>query len=191
MLDPQARQLIASLAERGVRPTALQPFWDVAGFALGAATALIGPEAAMACTAAIEEEIDRHYTHQLDELAEAGVDVILLEEGPPFGAKDFRSEAGESMQRTMLCGHALMQRNDGRLIALVQRLRKNEVPLRRLLLRHHLQLGNITRGQDQRRSRLRQHGRKTTAIESGTTREENRFALKRKEIVRHGAYLDW
>lgn len=58
----------ALLARRGVRPTALQPVWQVAGFALGAATALIGPEAAMACTAAVEEEIDRHYTRQLDEL---------------------------------------------------------------------------------------------------------------------------
>ena len=38
----------ALMAARGVRPTALQPFWSVAGFALGAATALMGPEAAMA-----------------------------------------------------------------------------------------------------------------------------------------------
>ena len=37
----------ALMARRGVRPTALQPFWDRAGFALGAVTALIGPEAAM------------------------------------------------------------------------------------------------------------------------------------------------
>lgn len=58
----------ALLAARRVRPTALQPLWQVAGFALGAASAMIGPEAAMACTAAIEEEIDRHYTAQLDEL---------------------------------------------------------------------------------------------------------------------------
>jgi 3-demethoxyubiquinol 3-hydroxylase len=58
----------AMMAERGVRPTLLQPVWHTAGFALGAATALIGPEAAMACTAAIEEEIDRHYTSQLEEL---------------------------------------------------------------------------------------------------------------------------
>jgi ubiquinone biosynthesis monooxygenase Coq7 len=58
----------ALMARRGVRPTALQPVWHVAGFALGAATALIGPEAAMACTAAIEEEIDRHYSAQLEEL---------------------------------------------------------------------------------------------------------------------------
>lgn len=62
------RRFDALIAERGVRPTALQPVWSVAGFALGAATALIGPEAAMACTAAIEEEIDRHYSQQLDQL---------------------------------------------------------------------------------------------------------------------------
>ncbi|MGZ8350678.1 MAG: demethoxyubiquinone hydroxylase family protein, partial [Allosphingosinicella sp.] len=42
--------------------------WRVAGHALGAATALIGPEAAMACTAAIEDEIDAHYASQLDAL---------------------------------------------------------------------------------------------------------------------------
>jgi ubiquinone biosynthesis monooxygenase Coq7 len=59
------------VAQRKVRPTALQPFWSVAGYALGAATALIGPEAAMACTAAVEEEIDRHYTRQLDQLEAA------------------------------------------------------------------------------------------------------------------------
>ncbi len=62
------RKFNALLAERGVRPTVLQPLWSIAGYALGAATALIGPEAAMACTAAIEEEIDRHYTSQLEEL---------------------------------------------------------------------------------------------------------------------------
>lgn len=60
----------ALMARRGVRPTALQPFWSIAGYTLGAATALIGPEAAMACTAAVEEEIDRHYSQQLDELGE-------------------------------------------------------------------------------------------------------------------------
>jgi 3-demethoxyubiquinol 3-hydroxylase len=58
------------VAERGVRPTLLQPLWHVAGFALGAATAAIGPEAAMACTVAIETEIDRHYGEQLDVLGD-------------------------------------------------------------------------------------------------------------------------
>ena len=58
------------VAERGVRPTALQPLWNVAGFALGAATALMSPEAALACTDAVETEIDRHYGGQLDELGD-------------------------------------------------------------------------------------------------------------------------
>jgi ubiquinone biosynthesis monooxygenase Coq7 len=67
----------ALVARRGTRPTALQPFWAVAGYALGAATALMGPEAAMACTAAIEEEIERHYTRQLGELDNDGDDPEL------------------------------------------------------------------------------------------------------------------
>ncbi len=60
----------ALIAERRVRPTVLQPFWNVAGYALGMATALMGPEAAMACTAAVETEIDKHYADQLDELGD-------------------------------------------------------------------------------------------------------------------------
>jgi ubiquinone biosynthesis monooxygenase Coq7 len=73
----------ALMARRGVRPTALQSFWDRAGFALGAVTALIGPEAAMACTAAIETEIDLHYSRQLEDLSASGEDpelATLIEE---------------------------------------------------------------------------------------------------------------
>ncbi len=58
------------MADRRVRPTALQPFWSAAGFALGAATALISERAAMACTDAVETEIDRHYSEQLAELGD-------------------------------------------------------------------------------------------------------------------------
>ena len=56
------------VVDRGVRPTLLQPFWNVAGHALGAATALLGPSAAMACTAAVETEIDKHYEDQVRSL---------------------------------------------------------------------------------------------------------------------------
>ena len=52
--------------ERRVRPTALEPLWRVAGFALGAATALMGEKAAFACTAAVEEAIDEHYAAQIE-----------------------------------------------------------------------------------------------------------------------------
>lgn len=58
----------AAIGDRGVRPTALLPLWHAAGFALGAATALMGPRAAMACTVAVEEAIDEHYQGQLDRL---------------------------------------------------------------------------------------------------------------------------
>jgi ubiquinone biosynthesis monooxygenase Coq7 len=56
--------------ERRVRPTALEPVWRVAGFALGAATALMGEKAAFACTAAVEEAIDEHYAGQIEALGE-------------------------------------------------------------------------------------------------------------------------
>ena len=52
------------IGERRVRPTALMPIWHAAGFALGAATALMGEKAAMACTNAIEEVIEEHYAKQ-------------------------------------------------------------------------------------------------------------------------------
>ena len=58
------------MAERRVRPTALQPLWNVAGFALGAATALMSEKAALACTDAVETEIDVHYGSQLDAIGE-------------------------------------------------------------------------------------------------------------------------
>lgn len=56
------------LAERRVRPTLLSPLWSVAGFGLGAATALLGEKAAMACTAAVEEVIEEHYARQAETL---------------------------------------------------------------------------------------------------------------------------
>ena len=59
------------LTERRVRPTVMSPVWHAAGYVLGAATALMGPRAAMACTAAVETEIDRHYAEQAKQLGDA------------------------------------------------------------------------------------------------------------------------
>eukprot|EP00842_Homolaphlyctis_polyrhiza_P004036 jgi/Hompol1/4633/HPOL_003772-RA len=56
------------LAENRVRPSLLRPFWEAAGFALGAGTALMGKEAAMACTEAVETVIGNHYNDQIREL---------------------------------------------------------------------------------------------------------------------------
>jgi len=63
------------IVERRVRPTALEPVWRVAGFALGAATALLGEKAAMACTAAVEEVIDEHYAGQLEKLGDSDAEL--------------------------------------------------------------------------------------------------------------------
>jgi ubiquinone biosynthesis monooxygenase Coq7 len=57
------------MVKRRVRPTALMPLWHICGFALGAATALLGEKAAMACTVAVESVIDEHYARQEEELS--------------------------------------------------------------------------------------------------------------------------
>jgi ubiquinone biosynthesis monooxygenase Coq7 len=87
----------AMVARRGVRPTALQPIWNVAGFALGAVTAAIGPEAAMACTAAIETEIDLHYQHQLEALGEDDPELSAA-------VAEFRAEELEHRDTALAAG---------------------------------------------------------------------------------------
>ncbi|WP_420139746.1 demethoxyubiquinone hydroxylase family protein [Sphingomonas sp.] len=90
-------RLDALLVERRVRPTLLEPFWNVAGFALGAATALIGPEAAMACTAAVETEIDLHYGAQLAQLGD---------DDPELGGiiTEFQAEEVEHRETALAAG---------------------------------------------------------------------------------------
>ena len=63
------------VADRGVRPTALEPVWHMAGFALGAATALLGKDAAMACTVAVENVIADHYAEQAAQLGDDEKDL--------------------------------------------------------------------------------------------------------------------
>jgi 3-demethoxyubiquinol 3-hydroxylase len=73
MADQEKRHLAAFdrlIAERRVRPTLLSPLWHAAGFALGAASALLGERAAMACTVAVEEVIDEHYRRQREALGD-------------------------------------------------------------------------------------------------------------------------
>jgi 3-demethoxyubiquinol 3-hydroxylase len=100
MATQEARHLDrfnALMAERHIRPSALQPIWHVAGFALGAVTALVGPQAAMACTVAIETEIDAHYGEQLDALGE---------DDPELSAsiRDFQAEEVEHKATALAAG---------------------------------------------------------------------------------------
>lgn len=53
------------IAKHRIRPTAMRPLWNIAGYALGVGTALLGEKAAMACTEAVETEIGGHYNDQI------------------------------------------------------------------------------------------------------------------------------
>jgi len=88
MAEQERRHLDAFddlIADRRVRPTALQPLWHVAGYVLGATTALIGEKAAMACTVAVEEVIDEHYARQAEALGAEEPELKALIE-------DFRAD---------------------------------------------------------------------------------------------------
>src|SRR3954468_5293164 len=87
------------MPRRGAAPPGLQPLWNVAGFALGAATALLSEQAAMACTDAVETEIDRHYGHPLDQLGD---------DDPELAAdiKEFRAEELEHRDAARNAGAA-------------------------------------------------------------------------------------
>jgi ubiquinone biosynthesis monooxygenase Coq7 len=56
------------LVENDTRPTVLLPLWNVMGFGLGVASAIMGEKAAMACTIAVEEVIGEHYAKQAEVL---------------------------------------------------------------------------------------------------------------------------
>lgn len=56
------------MKKRQVRPTVFHPIWNIAAFGLGAATALLGEKAAMACTVAVESVIEKHYMSQIETL---------------------------------------------------------------------------------------------------------------------------
>lgn len=51
--------------EHRVRPSLLTPLWKLGAFVMGAGTASISSEAAMACTEAVETVIGGHYNQQL------------------------------------------------------------------------------------------------------------------------------
>ena len=94
--------------ERKVRPTALEPLWRVAGYMLGMGTALLGEKAAFACTAAVEEVIDAHYTAQIAELGDKDPELKSTVE-------DFRAE--EAQHRQLALDHGAEQAPGYRLLS--------------------------------------------------------------------------
>jgi 3-demethoxyubiquinol 3-hydroxylase len=91
MAEQESRHLAAFdelVGARRVRPTLLQPLWQATGYMLGAATALLGERAAMACTVAVEEVIEEHYRRQAERLGDA--DPALRDKILEFRADELR-----------------------------------------------------------------------------------------------------
>ncbi|XP_017850260.1 5-demethoxyubiquinone hydroxylase, mitochondrial isoform X1 [Drosophila busckii] len=65
------KQFETLIQQHRVRPTVMTPIWNVAGFVLGAGTALMGEKAAMACTVAVETVIVEHYNDQLRQIMDS------------------------------------------------------------------------------------------------------------------------
>ncbi|XP_030380875.1 5-demethoxyubiquinone hydroxylase, mitochondrial [Scaptodrosophila lebanonensis] len=88
------------IQQHRVRPTIMTPIWNVAGFMLGAGTALMGEKAAMACTVAVETVIVEHYNDQLRQIMESpNPDKELLET-----ITKFRDEEQEHHDTGIECG---------------------------------------------------------------------------------------
>ncbi|KAH6562630.1 hypothetical protein BASA50_009481 [Batrachochytrium salamandrivorans] len=87
------------LAENRVRPSVLRPLWEVAGFVVGAGTALIGKEAAMACTEAVETVIGEHYNNQIRELVQLEPDVEIAKLTEVI--KQFRDDELEHLETAL------------------------------------------------------------------------------------------
>ncbi len=110
MAEQERRHLSAFnklIPEHRVRPTALLPFWHVAGFALGAGTALLGEKAAHACTVAVEEVIDEHYADQIEKLDDeinAGGKKDGLEKELRDTFEEFRLEEVEHKEKSLALG---------------------------------------------------------------------------------------
>ena len=66
------------IKDKSIRPTALLPIWKIAGYSLGALSAIHSKNAIMVCTEAVEEVIDKHYSDQIEELEQSGEEESLL-----------------------------------------------------------------------------------------------------------------
>ena len=58
------------IKKRKIKPTRFLKLWDLLGLGLGFGTTVLGREAAMLCTASVEEVIQDHYANQIDQLEE-------------------------------------------------------------------------------------------------------------------------
>ena len=63
------------IKKRNIKPTRFLKLWDLLGLGLGFGTTILGKQAAMLCTASVEEVIQDHYANQINELEEDEKDL--------------------------------------------------------------------------------------------------------------------
>ena len=99
------------VVKENVKPTALFPFWNLAGYALGLGTALMGKKAAMACTVAVEEVIGQHYEEQAKELSKRKLKPDLLKTVKKFREDELEHhDTGVEHQAEMTTGYVLLSK---------------------------------------------------------------------------------
>ena len=86
------REFNRLIKDKSIRPTALLPIWKIAGYSLGALSAIHGKNAIMVCTEAVEEVIDKHYSGQIEELEQSGEEESLLNSIREFHAEEVEHE---------------------------------------------------------------------------------------------------
>ena len=99
------------IVKENVKPPALFPFWNLAGYALGLGTALMGKKAAMACTVAVEEVIGQHYEEQAEELSKRKLKPDLLKTVKKFREDELEHhDTGVEHQAEMTTGYVLLSK---------------------------------------------------------------------------------
>jgi ubiquinone biosynthesis monooxygenase Coq7 len=123
------RAVNALVAERRARPSLLLPVWRAAGFALGAATALLGRDAAMACTVAVETSISEHYNEQIRELLRRGAAAPGVPASAPESANAAGAAAANSAEAApgVAAAHAGEDVGDAALLHMMKTHRDEEL----------------------------------------------------------------
>ena len=65
------------IKKRNIKPTRFLKLWDLLGLGLGFGTTILGKEAAMLCTASVEEVIQDHYANQINQLKDDERELTL------------------------------------------------------------------------------------------------------------------
>jgi len=97
------------IVKENVKPTVMFPIWNLAGYALGVGTALLGKKAAMACTVAVEEVIGQHYEDQALELESRKINLELLKIVKKFREDELEHhDTGVEHHAEMTTGYVLL-----------------------------------------------------------------------------------